>query len=166
MKAKMQHIAAIFLAVLLLFSSAGVPVYEHFCRSSNFYEISVLPITKCETKPVANHACCKPTPKTCCSGKPAAQGQEVEKPCCSYDANYLALDTDLPATGSLKQKLPLPEFAAPALLPACHTAALLFSGNSAAARVALLKTAPRIANTANPGCVANISLLKSCPANR
>lgn len=138
MKVKMQHIAAITLAVLLLFSSAGVPVYEHFCRSSNFYEVSVLPITRCDTKSNSQHACCKPQTKPCCSGNTTAQEQKAEKPCCSYNANYLALDTDLPATGSLKQKLPLPVFTA-ALLPACQTGVRLFTGNSSATEEALLK---------------------------
>lgn len=159
MKAKMQHITTIILAVLLLFSSAGMPVYEHFCRSSNFYEVSVWPITQCSANSQEQHTCCKTEVKKCCKGhnNPGTDGQkQIQKTCCTYNTDYIALKADMLVSGTAKQKLPLP-IPATWLLPACqHAISLSLIGN--ANDNAVLHKPPALMQTRQSAAVLQIFL--------
>ncbi|OWY19847.1 hypothetical protein C7N43_29925 [Sphingobacteriales bacterium UPWRP_1] len=142
MKAKMQHIAAILMAMLILVSSAGIAVNEHFCQRSNLYEVSMLPIAKCETKLTGKHACCKAMIKNCCTtqnGTANAGQQTTEQSCCSHTTDYLALETDMVVSGISKQEQQLPVFSTIFLLTCLQISNPAVANTTATTRALLYK---------------------------
>lgn len=112
MATKLRHICAVLMAVLLIVSSIGVPVNEHFCRMSNNYEVSLLPIAKNAiklNKPVA--ACCNNSgKKTCCKApnrESTQRQQSADKSCCSNNSEYLFLEIDMLISSITKAKMPV-----------------------------------------------------------
>ncbi|HRI27782.1 MAG TPA: hypothetical protein PK239_02655 [Chitinophagales bacterium] len=100
---QVQNIVAITMAVLILAASVGLPVNEHICLSSNFYELSFLPIEKCANKPVVKHACCtKGISSACGAPSQTLAVSKAQNPCCSYESKYIAFRADLfsPQSGS------------------------------------------------------------------
>ena len=97
MAKKRQHTTAILMAVLILVASIGIPVNEHVCLSSNLREVSLLPIEKCESRPVVQHSCCSSAKSGHCALEKNAEQhlQKDSKSCCTYYSEYIVLDTDL-----------------------------------------------------------------------
>lgn len=97
MAKKQQHTAAILMAVLILVASIGISVNEHVCLSSNLREVSLLPIEKCESRPVVQHSCCSSAKSGFCALEKIEEQnhQKDSKSCCTYHSEYIVLDTDL-----------------------------------------------------------------------
>lgn len=106
MAKKLQDIAIVLLAILILITSVGISVNQHVCLSKDMYEVSLFPIEKCESIPVAPHSCCAASKNGACFSDFSNDGTKhtkEKKSCCSYDSEYVVLTTDLvPPTVSLK----------------------------------------------------------------
>ena len=87
MKKPLTRIHALLLGLLLLVSSAGVPVFAHICSSEGLQEISVVPTDGCCSQDEAeNDGCAKPD-NGCCQDEvkivqadlPAIKNAEFQK---------------------------------------------------------------------------------------
>lgn len=87
-----HRILALFMAFLVLWSSAGAAVYQHVCRSGGLYEGSLTEIIPCEKTAVAVHV-----KKSCCADESTAD--QVNTPsfseeCCVYDQIFTRVTTE------------------------------------------------------------------------
>ena len=87
-----HRILALFMAFLVLWSSAGAAVYQHVCRSGGLYEGSLTEIIPCEKTAVAVHV-----KKSCCADESAADQENtpsISEDCCVYDQVFTKITTE------------------------------------------------------------------------
>jgi hypothetical protein len=98
-----RRLLAVFMAVLLLWSSAGAAIYQHVCRSSGLLEASFSEITPCETdfsKHQPERNCCE-NPYAADVAKDSFSDQE----CCDYDQNFQKISTESTLASSVQEHI-------------------------------------------------------------
>lgn len=96
-----RRLLAVFMAVLLLWSSAGAAIYQHVCRSSGLLEASFSEITPCETD-ISKHQ-----PERSCCANPytavAAKESLSDQACCDYDQTFQKISTESTPVNSVQE---------------------------------------------------------------
>ena len=98
-----RRLLAVFMAVLLLWSSAGAAIYQHVCRSSGLVEASFSEIIPCETD-FSKHQ----SEKSCCENpyaEGAAKNSFSDQECCDYDQNFQKISTESTLASSVQEHI-------------------------------------------------------------
>jgi hypothetical protein len=98
-----RRLLAVFMTVLLLWSSAGAAIYQHVCRSSGLVEASFSEIIPCETA-ISKHQ----PERSCCENPYAsdvAKDSFSDQGCCDYDQHFQKISTESTLTSSLLEHI-------------------------------------------------------------
>ncbi len=97
-----KRISCLMMIVLLLLSSNGFAVHEHFCSTANKYSFSLMTSESCKHDVEQRKTCCRSKTVSSCSYEVASKDIAEDEDCCNDEMRFTKLEQQYLTSQSLK----------------------------------------------------------------